>query len=59
MEEEHISEQEAANAFYRHADGEDVSEEIGYFKKARDRFINEFGEFAVLVPNWRLKKGAE
>lgn len=56
MEEEHISEQEAANAFYRHAEGEDISEELGYFKKARDRFICEFGECAVLVPSWRLKR---
>lgn len=59
MEEEHIAESEAANAFYRYADGEDISEEIGYFKKARDRFVEEFGEYAVLVPSWRLKKGAD
>lgn len=59
MSEEHISEQEAANAFYRQEQGEDVSKEKGYFKKARDRFLEEFGDFAILVSDWRLKKGAD
>ena len=59
MAEEHISEQEAANAFYRQEQGEDISKEKGYFKKARDRFIAEFGDFAILVSDWRLKKGAD
>ena len=59
MEEEHISEREAANAFYRHADGEDISKEKGYFKAARDRFVTEFGDYAILVSDWRLKKGAD
>lgn len=59
MEEEHISEREAANAFYRHAEGEDISKEKGYFKAARDRFVTEFGDYAILVSDWRLKKGAD
>lgn len=59
MEEEHISEREAANAFYRHAEGEDISKEKGYFKAARDRFVTEFGDYAILVADWRLKKGAD
>ena len=58
MSEEHISEQEAANAFYRQEQGEDVSKEKGYFKKARDRFMSEFGDMPILVSDWRLKKGA-
>lgn len=34
MSEEHISEKEAANAFYRQEQGEDISKEKGYYKKA-------------------------
>ena len=59
MAEEHISEEEAANAFYRQEQGEDISKEKGYFKKARDRFKEEFGEAPILVADWRLKKGAQ
>ena len=59
MEEEHISEREAANAFYRQECGEDISKEKGYFKAARDRFVTEFGDYAILVSDWRLKKGAD
>ena len=56
MAEEHISEQEAANAFYRQEQGEDISREQGYFKRARERFIDEFGSCAILVADWRLKR---
>ena len=59
MEEEHISEREAANAFYRHAEGEDISKEKEYFKRARDRFVAEFGDFTILVADWRLRKSAD
>lgn len=55
MAEEHISEQEAANAFYRQEQGEDISKEKGYYKKARTRLKEEFGMNAVLVSDWRLK----
>lgn len=55
MAEEHISEQEAANAFYRQEQGEDISKEKGYYKKARARLKEEFGMNAVLVSDWRLK----
>ena len=55
MAEEHISEKEAANAFYRHAEGEDISKEKGYFMKARMRFKEEFGDTAILISDWRLK----
>ena len=43
MAEESISEQEAANAFYRQEQGEDISKERGYFAKARERLKEEFG----------------
>lgn len=58
MTEEHISEHEAANAFYRQEQGEDISKEKGYFAKARMRFKEEFGSCPILVSDWRLKKGA-
>lgn len=59
MAEEHISEQEAANAFYRQEQGEDISKEKGYFTNARERFKAEYGSCPILVADWRLKKGAQ
>lgn len=54
--EEHISESEAANAFYRQEQGEDISKEQGYFKRARQRLKEEYGQIAILVSDWRIKK---
>lgn len=56
MREEHISEEEAANAFYRQEQGEDISKEKGYFKLARDRLKMEYRDSAILVADWRLKR---
>lgn len=56
MAEEHISEQEAANAFYRQEQGEDISKEKGYFAKARERFKREYGSCPILVADWKLKE---
>lgn len=56
LREEHISEDEAANAFYRQEQGEDISKEKEYFKNARQRFKDEFGQAPILVSDWRLKK---
>ena len=58
MSEEHISEQEAANAFYKEQQGEDISKEKGYFKNARTRFKEEYGSTPILVESWRVKKAA-
>lgn len=55
LQEEHISEQEAANAFYRQEQGEDISKEKNYYKKAQERFAKKYGDIAVLVTSWRLK----
>ena len=55
LKEEHISEQEAANAFYRQEQGEDISEEKSYYKRAMERFKKEYGCIPVLVKNWRLR----
>ena len=56
LEEEHISEKEAANAFYRQERGEDISKEKSYYKNAVERFKEEFGEIPVLVKEWRLRR---
>ena len=56
MREEHISEEEAANAFYCQESGEDISRAKGYFKMARDRLKMEYGDSAILVADWRLKR---
>ena len=56
MAEEKISEREAANAFYRHAEGEDISQEIHFYKKAQERFKKEFNDTPVRLADWRLKR---
>ena len=56
LREEHIAEDEAANAFYRQEQGEDVSVEKGYYKTAQQRFKEKYGDIAVLVTSWKLKK---
>lgn len=52
----HLDTDEAANAFYKHAQGEDVSKEIEFFKMARDKFIAKYGDFPVLVKSWKVKE---
>ena len=59
MAEEHISEQEAANAFYRQEQGEDISKEKKFFANARHRFKEEYGSVPILVSDWRLKAAAQ
>lgn len=56
LDEEHINERDAANAFYRQEQGEDISKEKQYYKNALSRFKAEYGDFPVLVKSWRLKK---
>lgn len=46
---------EAANAFYRYAEGEDVSKELNYYKTAREEFQDKYNDFPVLVKSWKLK----
>lgn len=55
LREENIAEEQAANAFYRQAQGEDISEEIGYFKKALERFSDLYGDIPVRVKSWKLR----
>ena len=56
LREEHIAEDEAANAFYRQEQGEDISIEKGYYKAAQQRFKEKYGDIAVLVTSWKLKE---
>lgn len=59
MEEERISETEASNAFYKQAQGEDISKELSYFAIARQRFKEKYGEAPILVQKWRVKAAAQ
>lgn len=56
MRESQIGELEASNAFYKYAEGEDISKEIGYFKKAKDKFLAKYGDIPINVKSWRLKQ---
>lgn len=55
MEEEHISEQDAANAFYKQEQGEDISKEKSYFAAARARFKDKYRECPILVESWKVR----
>ena len=56
LREEKIDEQEAANAFYKHAQGEDITKELSAYQKALERIKEETcGNFPVRVKEWRLK----
>lgn len=54
-EEEKIGEKEAANGFYKIAQGENAEEELSAFQKALERFKKEYGDTPVLLDSWRLK----
>lgn len=55
MVEEHISEAEAANAFYKQEQGMDISKEKSYFAAARKRFKEKYGECPILVESWKVR----
>lgn len=55
LREEKIGETEAANAFYRQEQGEDVSQEKQFYKNAMLRFQDTYGDIPVLVESWKLK----
>ena len=56
LKEEKISEEEAANAFYRQENGEDITKEKNSYKKAQKRFKEIYGTIPVKVAEWRIKK---
>lgn len=55
LREEHIGEEEAANAFYKQEQGQDVSKEKSYYKKAQERFNYKYNDIPVLVKSWRVR----
>ena len=55
LTEERIDEAEAANAFYRQAQGENIDKEINYFKKALERFKTKYHDTPIRVKEWRKK----
>lgn len=57
LRDEHIAEDEAANAFYRQEQGQDVSKEKQYYRNAQDKFKEKYGDILVLVTSWKLKNG--
>lgn len=52
---ERIGEQEAANAFYKQEQGQDISQEKQYYNNAMQRFKEKYNDVPVLVKNWKLK----
>lgn len=52
---EEIAEDEASNAFYKAAEGEDITEEINRYRQAQKRMIDEYGDFPVRVKEWKMK----
>lgn len=55
LREEEIAETEAANAFYKMAEGENVDLEINRYKRAQECMKEEYGDFPVRVREWRKK----
>lgn len=55
LSEEKIGEEEAANAFYRQAQGEDISTELQFYKNAMNRFKEKYNDIPVLVKKWKCK----
>jgi hypothetical protein len=54
LEEEHIGEKEAANAFYRQEQGEDITKEKNAYKAALKKFEKEYKTIPVRVGEWKL-----
>lgn len=56
LSEERIGGTEAANAFYREQQGEDVSTEKGYYKRALERFEEKYCSTPILISKWKCVK---
>lgn len=55
LREEHIGEEEAANAFYKQEQGQDISKEKSYYKKAQERFASKYNDIPILVKSWKVR----
>jgi len=58
LKEYQIEEQEAANAFYRQEQGEDITDEKNRYKKALKKAKDDLGIFPIKVPKWKLNQKA-
>lgn len=56
LEEEHIGEKEAAAAFYKAEQGQDITKERNSYKKALERMKIATGIIPVKVAGWRLRE---
>lgn len=57
--EEEIAEDEASNAFYKLAEGEDISFELNKYQRAKNRIIEKYDDFPVRVREWKVKTKSE
>lgn len=55
LKEEHITEEQQAEAFRDYADGEDISKAVGYYKRAISKFYEEFHDYTVKVAQYLRK----
>lgn len=55
LKEEHITEEEQAEAFRKRAEGEDITVEVNYYHAAQQRFKAEFHDLTVKVPKYKCK----
>lgn len=51
----HITEQQAANAFYKQAQGEDISVELNSYKSALEEFYETCHYIPIKVYKWKIK----
>lgn len=56
LHQEEIAEEEAANAFYKLAEGENIELELSRYKRAQERMKIKYGDFPVRVREWRAKR---
>lgn len=55
MREQKIDEKEQASAFRDYANGEDISEQVGFYKAALDIFKEKYHDIPVKVKKWKNK----
>lgn len=55
LREEEIAEDEASNAFYNLAEGEDITFELNKYQRAKSRMLIEYADFPVRVREWKAK----
>ena len=55
LKEEHITEEQQAEAFRNYANGENISEAVGFYKRAISKFYEEFHDYTIKVAQYLLK----